>query len=39
MMAASRLVLFLLGCVIAYPAAGQQLRGSGSTFVYPILAK
>ena len=39
MRAASRLVLFLLGCVIAYPAAGQQIRGSGFTFVYPILAK
>jgi phosphate transport system substrate-binding protein len=39
MMAASRLVLFLLGCVIAYPAAAQQIRGSGSTFVYPVLAK
>jgi phosphate transport system substrate-binding protein len=39
MMAASQLVLFLLGCVIAYPAEAQQISGSGSSFVYPVLAK
>jgi len=39
MIAVLRLVLFLLACVIAYPAAAQQVRGSGSTFVFPILAK
>ena len=28
-----------LGCTIALPAMAQQLLGSGSTFVYPIMAK
>ena len=30
---------FAIGCTIALPAAAQQLLGSGSTFVYPIMAK
>ena len=30
---------FAFGCATAFPAAGQQIHGSGSTFVYPVLAK
>jgi phosphate transport system substrate-binding protein len=33
------LVALAIGCTIALPAAAQQLLGSGSTFVYPIVAK
>jgi phosphate transport system substrate-binding protein len=28
-----------LACVVALPAAAQQITGAGSTFVYPILSK
>jgi phosphate transport system substrate-binding protein len=34
-----RLVAIALGCVMALPAAAQQITGAGSTFVYPILSK
>lgn len=33
------LIAFAIGCTNALPAASQELRGSGSTFVYPIIAK
>jgi phosphate transport system substrate-binding protein len=36
---ASPLIALAIGCTIALPAAAQQLLGSGSTFVYPIVAK
>jgi phosphate transport system substrate-binding protein len=32
-------IVLALACAVAAPAAGQQLFGSGSTFVYPIMAK
>jgi phosphate transport system substrate-binding protein len=35
----SKLVAIALGCVVALPAAAQQITGAGSTFVYPILSK
>jgi len=33
------LVLFLLGLACASPAAAQELFGSGSTFIFPIMSK
>lgn len=33
------LVVIAIGCMITVPARAQQLAGSGSTFVYPIMAK
>jgi phosphate transport system substrate-binding protein len=33
------LIAFAFGCATALPAGGQQIHGSGSTFVYPVLAK
>ena len=35
----TRLIAAALGCVLALPAAAQQITGAGSTFVYPILSK
>ena len=35
----SLLIALVLGCATAFPAAGQRIHGSGSTFVYPVLAK
>ncbi len=35
----TRLIAVALGCVLALPAAAQQITGAGSTFVYPILSK
>ena len=35
----SLLIALVLGCATAFPAAGQRIYGSGSTFVYPVLAK
>ena len=35
----SLLIALVLGCAAAFPAAGQRIHGSGSTFVYPVLAK
>ena len=32
-------IALVLGWAATFPAAGQQVRGSGSTFVYPVLAK
>ena len=34
-----RLVLLLLGLAFALPAAAQELFGSGSTFIFPIMSK
>ena len=36
---ASLVIAFVLACAATTSATGQQLLGSGSTFVYPILAK
>jgi phosphate transport system substrate-binding protein len=33
------LIGLVLGCATTFPAAGQQIHGSGSTFVHPVLAK
>ena len=33
------LIALVIGCGTTLPAAGQQIHGSGSTFVYPVLAK
>ena len=35
----SLLIALVLGGATAFPAAGQRIHGSGSTFVYPVLAK
>jgi phosphate transport system substrate-binding protein len=35
----TKLLTIALGCVMALPAAAQQITGAGSTFVYPILSK
>jgi ABC-type phosphate transport system substrate-binding protein len=35
----SLLIALVLGCATAFPASGQRIHGSGSTFVYPVLAK
>ena len=35
----TRLMAIALGCVVALPAAAQQITGAGSTLVYPILWK
>ena len=32
-------IALVLGWAATFPAAGQQVSGSGSTFVYPVLAK
>jgi phosphate transport system substrate-binding protein len=32
-------LVLAIGCTFAIPASAQQLRGSGSTFVYPVMAK
>src|SRR5271166_2644965 len=34
-----RLVLLLLGLTFALPATAQELFGSGSTFIFPIMSK
>jgi phosphate transport system substrate-binding protein len=39
MQRASWLIAFAIGCTIALPASAQQINGSGSTFVYPVMAK
>jgi phosphate transport system substrate-binding protein len=36
---AGLLIAFALGYATVFPAAAQQIRGSGSTFVFPVLAK
>ncbi len=33
------LIALAIGCMIALPARAQQLIGSGSTFVYPVMSK
>jgi phosphate transport system substrate-binding protein len=33
------LIAFVAGCATTFPAAGQQIQGSGSTFVQPVLTK
>ncbi len=33
------LIALALACAATFPAAAQQIRGSGSTFAYPILAR
>ena len=35
----SLLIALVLGCATAFSAAGQPIHGSGSTFVYPVMAK
>lgn len=35
----SRVIVFAISCMIGQPAAAQQISGSGSTFVYPVMAK
>jgi phosphate transport system substrate-binding protein len=35
----SPLVAFLFALALAFPAAAQDISGSGSTFVYPVMAK
>ncbi|MDR3531072.1 MAG: phosphate ABC transporter substrate-binding protein PstS [Rhodopila sp.] len=36
---ASVLIALLLGVLVSLPAVAQQIRGSGSTFAFPVLAK
>jgi phosphate transport system substrate-binding protein len=35
----TRFIVLAFGCMLALPAAAQQITGAGSTFVYPILSK
>ena len=35
----AKLIALAIGCMVTFPAGAQQLTGSGSTFVYPIMAK
>jgi phosphate transport system substrate-binding protein len=39
MQRASWLIAFAIGCTIALPASAQEIKGSGSTFVYPVMTK